>query len=65
LKISFNKKFKKKKMNDREKEEVDKINENLSSNIEKLNKFQKKSFVFELISFIVVIVILLIFLFNS
>jgi hypothetical protein len=52
-------------MNDREKEEVDKINENLSSNVEKLNKFQKKSFVFELISFIVVIVILLIFLFNS
>ncbi|HEY0087604.1 MAG TPA: hypothetical protein VGB37_02105 [Candidatus Lokiarchaeia archaeon] len=52
-------------MNDKEKEDVDKIKDNISSNVEKLNKFQKKSFVFELISFIVVIVILLLFLFNS
>ncbi len=52
-------------MNDKEKEEVNRIKDNGSFNIEKLNKFQKKSFVFELISFIVVIVILLLFLFNS
>ena len=52
-------------MNDKEKEEVDRIKDNVISNVEKINNFQKKSFMFELISFIFVIVILLIFLFNS